>query len=478
MNDRRPRPKTSRYGAPSPSRKGAPRRANRDRPSPTRGGEISRGEGRDRPYSSESRGDRPARQGSGDRPARSTPGDRPQRRGDDRPQRYNRDDRPQRRSDDRPQRSSGDRPQRSSGDRPQRSPGEDHPRQRGEDYAPRFNRDDRPQRSGGDRPHRFSADDRPQRSRVDQFARSGGGDRPQRFVKLGGGRFQKPGSRDQRDDRFSESSGNPFPDNGDEASSEPDTDLIYGRHAVEAALLSERPLNRLWINAKLRYDGRFMGLVNEIKGNGVVIDEVDVHRLSQIAHGQHHQGIIAQVAPYDYWELEALIAHAKEQSTRPVLLAADGITDPHNLGAIIRSAEAIGAQGLVIPQRRAVGVTSTVVKVSAGAVEHFPIARVVNLKRALETLKAENFWIYGLDSEASQPIHAFTFNAATVLVVGAEGDGLSMTVQQGCDNLVSIPLNGKTPSLNASVATGMALYEIYRQQWVGRLQLNALQNSK
>ncbi len=221
-----------------------------------------------------------------------------------------------------------------------------------------------------------------------------------------------------------------------------------------------------------------MELLNTAKANGAVIDEVDARRLGQIAQNQNHQGIVAQIAPYSYWELATLIAHAKDTSTRPVLLAADGITDPHNLGAIIRSAEAIGAQGLIIPQRRAVGVTSTVAKVSAGAIEHFPIARVVNLKRALETLKTENFWIYGLAAEASQPIHTVQFTDATVLVIGAEGSGLSLTVQQGCDNLVSVPLSGKTPSLNASVATGMALYEIYRQQWNQQLKLNSLQNSK
>lgn len=270
----------------------------------------------------------------------------------------------------------------------------------------------------------------------------------------------------------------------DQSPSAPDSDsnespdLIYGRHAIEAALASERSLNRLWINSRYRYDGRFLGLINEAKANGVVVDEADPRRLNQIAGGQNHQGIIAQVAAYDYWELEALITHAKERSSRPVLLAADSITDPHNLGAIIRTAEALGAQGLIIPQRRAAGVTSTVTKVAAGAVEHFPTARVVNLRRALETLKAANFWIYGLSAEASQSIHTVQFDDATVLVVGAEGDGLSMGVQQSCDGLVSIPLMGKTPSLNASVATGMALYEIYRQQWMGRLNLNALQKAK
>jgi 23S rRNA (guanosine2251-2'-O)-methyltransferase len=263
-----------------------------------------------------------------------------------------------------------------------------------------------------------------------------------------------------------------------ETASQEADDIIYGRHAIQAALENQRPLNRLWINPRYRYDGRFLPLINLAKANGVVVDEADFQRLNQIARGEKHQGIIAQVAAYDYWELDTLITQAKAQSTRPVLLAADGITDPHNLGAIIRSAEALGAQGLIIPQRRAAGVTSTVAKVAAGAIEHFPVARVVNLRQALETLKSQNFWIYGLATEGSEKIHNVKFNSATVLVVGAEGDGLSLSIQQSCDSLVSIPLTGKTPSLNASVAAGMALYEIYRQQWAARLDLNALQKAK
>jgi len=255
-------------------------------------------------------------------------------------------------------------------------------------------------------------------------------------------------------------------------------DMIFGRHAIQAALEGERPLNRLWINDRYRFDGRFLPLINDAKANGVVVDEVDQRRLNQLAQGQNHQGIIAQAAAYDYWELDTLITHAKAATTRPVLLAADSITDPHNLGAIIRTAEALGAQGLIIPQRRAAGVTSTVAKVATGAIEHLPIARVVNLRQALETLKTENFWIYGLAAEANRSLHTVEFSGATVLVVGAEGDGLSLLVQQSCDEVVAIPLAGKTASLNASVATGMALYEIYRQQWTGRLNLNSLQKAK
>ncbi len=246
-------------------------------------------------------------------------------------------------------------------------------------------------------------------------------------------------------------------------------DLIYGRHAIVAAIEGDRSLNRIWVNSRLRYDSRFTTLLTSAKAQGAIIDEVDTRRLGQLAPGQNHQGIVAQIAPYQYWDLADLITAAKAKSARPLILAADGITDPHNLGAIIRSAEAFGAHGIVVPQRRAVGVTSTVTKVAAGAVERLPIARVVNLNRGLETLKVEGFWIYGLTAESAQTVQGTEFTTATVLVVGAEGDGLSLSVQQSCDTLVSIPLWGKTPSLNASVATGIALYEISRQQRSHRL---------
>ena len=257
-----------------------------------------------------------------------------------------------------------------------------------------------------------------------------------------------------------------------------DQDMIYGRHAVEAAIQNHRSLNRVWVNARVRYDPRFLSLIDEAKASGAVIDEVDNRRLNQITEGANHQGIAAQAASYEYLDLNELIASALGAVKLPVIIAADGITDPHNLGAIARTAEALGAQGLVIPQRRAVGITSTVAKVAAGALENLPVARVVNLKRALESLKENGFWIYGLASEGGQSLHRTKFDRPTVLVVGAEGNGLSLTVQQSCDLLLSIPLRGTTPSLNASVATGMALYEVYRHQWMTQLQISSLQNQK
>ena len=248
-------------------------------------------------------------------------------------------------------------------------------------------------------------------------------------------------------------------------------DLIYGRHSVIEALKGDRQINRLWITNKLRYAPQFYSLLQTAKKNGTVIDEVGVHRLNLLTSGGNHQGIVAQTAPYSYWELPNLIEQAKAKTKSPVIIIADGIEDPHNLGAIIRTAEALGMQGLVIPQRRAVGVTSTVMKVAAGALEHFPIARVVNLSQALEELKKAEFWIYGTTAASSKLLHTINFNGAIGLVVGSEGKGLGLLTQRCCDELVSIPLLGKTPSLNASVATAIALYEISRQRYLQPAEL-------
>ena len=215
---------------------------------------------------------------------------------------------------------------------------------------------------------------------------------------------------------------------------------------------------------QLRRDRRFKDAIDRAKANGAIIDETNPQRLSQLVAGANHQGIVARVAPYTYLELADAIALAVEATENPVILVADGIVDPHNLGAIIRTAEAMGMQGLVIPQRRAAAIDSTVMKASAGALEHFPVARVVNLNRAIAELKASGFWVYGLTSDAETPLHTLELNGAIALVIGSEGQGLSSSTQKNCDFLTSIPLLGKTPSLNASVAAAMAVYEISRQR--------------
>ncbi len=251
-------------------------------------------------------------------------------------------------------------------------------------------------------------------------------------------------------------------------------DIVYGRHAVEAVLNSDRSINRVWVTARLRYAPDFLPLIDEAKAAGAVVDEVDNTRLDRITDNGRHQGIAVQVSAYEYVDLDELIASAKEKSTQPVIVIADGITDPHNLGAIIRSAAALGAQALVIPQRRAAGITATVAKVAAGTLEILPVARVVNLNRALEKIKEAGFWVYGTMTDSGNAIHKTKFSGAIALVIGAEGEGLSLSIQKNCDFLVSIPLEGKVESLNASVATGMALYEIFRQRWVNTLNLNNL----
>jgi len=257
--------------------------------------------------------------------------------------------------------------------------------------------------------------------------------------------------------------GKPFRPKQQTSNSE-DDDLIYGRHTVLTALENQRQLNRIWITPKLRYNATFNPLLQTAKKQGSIIDEVSIERLNQITHGANHQGVAAQIAPYHYLELNELTQKVQASNPKPIIVAAEGITDPQNLGAIIRSAEALGAQGLVIPQRRAVGITSTVMKVAAGALEYLPIARVVNFARALEELKKAGFWIYGTVAEGGKMLPEVSFDQSVVLVVGGEQQGLNLLTQRHCDELVSIPLMGKTESLNAHVACAIALYEVSCRQ--------------
>ena len=240
-------------------------------------------------------------------------------------------------------------------------------------------------------------------------------------------------------------------------------DLTYGRHAVLAALNGDRAINRIWVTNTLLAHGQFYPLIKDAKAEGTIVDEVDSRRLSALTQGGNHQGIVAQVAPYVYWDLSALIEQAT-QTTDPVIVIADGIEDPHNLGAIIRTAEALGVQGMVIPKRRAVGITSTVMKVAAGALENTAIARVTNLNQAITRLKEAGFWIYGTTADTDNLLHQTNFSGSVGLVIGSEGKGLSQLTEKNCDQLVAIPLVGKTPSLNASVAAAISLYEVFRQR--------------
>lgn len=250
----------------------------------------------------------------------------------------------------------------------------------------------------------------------------------------------------------------------------PASDLIWGRHVAQAALESGRPVHRIWCTAEMRFSPAFLQLLREAKASGVLVEEVTWARLGQITGGALHQGIVLQAAAADTLDLSSLVEGCRELGEPPLLMALDGITDPHNLGAIARSAEALGAHGLVLPQRRSAGLTGSVAKVAAGALEHLPVARVVNLNRALDTLKQEGYRVVGLAAEGTLSLEQVDLDGPLVIVTGSEGDGLSMLTRKHCDQLVSIPLRGATPSLNASVATALLLYEVARRGWMKGLR--------
>jgi len=248
------------------------------------------------------------------------------------------------------------------------------------------------------------------------------------------------------------------------------SDLIWGRHAAQAALESGRPIHRVWCTPEMRFSPRFLQQLREAKAGGVLVEEVTWARLGQISGGAVHQGIVLQPAAAETLDLPSLIDGCRTLGEPPLLIAVDGLTDPQNLGAIVRSAEALGAHGMVLPQRRNAGLTGSVAKVAAGALEHLPVARVVNLNRSLDALRQEGYRVIGLAAEGSVTLEEADLEGPLVIVTGSEGDGLSLLTRRSCDQLVRIPLRGATPSLNASVATALLLFEIARRGWMQGLR--------
>ena len=237
-------------------------------------------------------------------------------------------------------------------------------------------------------------------------------------------------------------------------------DWIWGKHSVFEALSSERAINRIWCTSEIFSSEKFYILLKDLKSKGVLIEEVSWNRLSQLTFGASHQGVALQLACSKTISLDKLIDISKKNSSNPIILALDGITDPHNVGAIIRSAEAFDCKGIIIPQRRSAGLTGTVAKVAAGALEHLPVSRVVNLNRTLVELKKNGFIVVGLSGDGQIPISNFHEKMPLVLIVGAEDKGISLLTQKKCDYLLSIPLKGKTSSLNASVAAAISLFHL------------------
>ncbi len=232
--------------------------------------------------------------------------------------------------------------------------------------------------------------------------------------------------------------------------------LLVGRNPIREALRAGRDIEKLLV-ARGELIGSAREIVAMAREARVVVQEVDRAKLDQMA--PNHQGLIAVASAYAYRTVEDMLALARERGEAPLLVILDGVTDPHNLGAIIRSAECAGAHGVIIPERRAVGLTPAAVKASAGAVEYMPVAREVNLTRAIERLKKEGIWIYGaaMDGEDYRRVN---FSGPAAIVIGSEGEGMSKLVAQSCDKIVSLPIRGHIDSLNASVAAGILLYAV------------------
>lgn len=234
-------------------------------------------------------------------------------------------------------------------------------------------------------------------------------------------------------------------------------DFIIGRHPVMAALKQNTACNKLFVQSGLKSDA-IKDLMMLAKKKEVVVAQVPKTKLDLLADGQNHQGVILAVAAYTYATIDDLFARAKAKDEEPFFLILDGIEDPHNLGSIMRTADAAGVHGIIIPKRRAVQLTATVAKTSTGAIEYVPVARVTNLVQTAEELKKRGVWIFGTDMQG-QDYRTWDAKGAVALVIGNEGKGISPLLKKSCDALLTIPMIGHVQSLNASVAAGLLIYQ-------------------
>ncbi len=244
---------------------------------------------------------------------------------------------------------------------------------------------------------------------------------------------------------------------------EEDEGRLEGRNAVTEALKAGRTIDKVFI-ADGDTDKGLQRLAAQAKEAGAVIVPVDRRKLDFMSTTHAHQGIIAQVAAHDYYTIEEILAYAESRGEAPLLVLCDELADPHNLGAILRCAECAGAHGVIIPKRRSVGLTATVAKASAGAIEYMRVARVPNMNNAIRELKEKGVWVFGTAAEGSQPLYRADLTGPAAIVIGNEGDGMSPLVRKNCDMLLSIPMAGQISSLNASAAAAILLYEAVRQR--------------
>lgn len=240
-------------------------------------------------------------------------------------------------------------------------------------------------------------------------------------------------------------------------------DIIYGRNPVIEALESGRTIDKILIQ-----EGAGHAQIVKIKGLakklGVVYRNADKRKLDTLTERENHQGVVAFGAAHEYATVEDIINKAKSKEEPPFIVIADGLSDPHNLGSIIRTANAAGAHGVIIPKNRSVSLNSVVAKVSTGAVEYTPVARVTNIAQTIEKLKKEGIWVCGTSLKATEQYYQADLTGPLAIVIGSEGEGMSRIVEKSCDFLVKIPMIGETQSLNASVAAGILLYESLKQR--------------
>lgn len=239
--------------------------------------------------------------------------------------------------------------------------------------------------------------------------------------------------------------------------------IIEGRNPVLEAINSGRTINKIMV-ANGQKEGSIKKIIGKAKDAGIVISYVDRHKIDGLSESENHQGVLAFAAAYDYVELEDLLKSIEAKEEAPFLIVLDEINDPHNLGSIMRTADAVGAHGIIIPKRRAVGLTPVVAKTSAGAIEYVPVCRVTNITRTIEALKEKNIWVAGADMAGEQNHFQANMTGAFALVMGSEGQGISRLVKERCDFLINIPMVGQVSSLNASVAASVILYEAFKQR--------------
>lgn len=249
-------------------------------------------------------------------------------------------------------------------------------------------------------------------------------------------------------------------ENNQEVSSQ--EEIIFGKHAVMETLKKNKGINKLFYQKGLA-DSKISSIIELVKNHGGIFQEVPKSKLDELTQGANHQGLVLTVPPFDYQTIEDCLALAESKGQPPFLLILDGIEDPHNLGSILRTADAFGVHGIIIPKRRAVGLTGIVAKTSTGAIEHVPVVRVANIAQTIELLQNQGVWVFATDM-AGEDVRQWNSQGPLAIVIGNEGQGVSPLVKQKADGIVTIPMVGHVQSLNASVAAGVLVYEVARHR--------------